>query len=250
MVEQQAPKHFYPAPPFFYTQFTQSNLTQLSEIRREQSQNTRDGDVVGLATLDITLIPQELRYLIPPEPPANGKARAFNTEVGLDIPPQTLADHNVDSLVPDTPETRNNPQPYLISLARSTLTTFLALAGVLSEDPTQYAEKIEDLRMLLYNMHELINQYRPHQARETLILMMEERVERLRGEIRDIGEARVKVEGMLRGMAEVGEQQGDVGVIGINGERPAGVVKDDARREKQSAAWKALQAMESTDDVT
>ncbi|OQO03971.1 hypothetical protein B0A48_10613 [Cryoendolithus antarcticus] len=247
MAEQQAPKHFYPAPPFFYNHFTQSNLAQLSGVRREHSQTFHDGEAPDSTTLDI---PQDLRYLIPPEPPADGKSRAFNAEVGLDIPPQTLADHNIESLVPDTPGTRNNPQRYLISLARSMLTTFLALTGVLSEDPTQYAEKIGDLRMLLYNMHELINQYRPHQARETLIWMMEERVETLRGEIRDIGEAKVKVEGMLRGMAEVGEQQGSDNATAIQGDRGTGAMKEDARREKQRRAWQALQAMESTDDVT
>ncbi|KAK6437239.1 Mediator of RNA polymerase II transcription subunit 7 [Oleoguttula sp. CCFEE 5521] len=250
MAEQQAPKHFYPAPPFFYTHFTQSNLTQLSDIRREQSQETRDGDALGSAPLDTTSLPQDLRYLVPPSPPVGGKARAFNTEVGLDIPQQTLADYNIESLVHDTPEIRSNPQPYLISLARSMLTTFLALTGVLSEDPTQYAEKVEDLRVLLHNMHELINQYRPHQARETLILMMEERVERLRGEIRDIGEARVKVEGMFRGMAEVGEEQGVAVTNGLHGDGESTTVREDARREKQRAAWKALQAMESTDGVT
>lgn len=58
----------------------------------------------------------------------------------------------------------------------------------------------------------MINGYRPHQARETLILMLEEQLERVRGETKGIGEA-------------VGRAREVVGRLGKEG---AGVVDDDS----------------------
>lgn len=40
------------------------------------------------------------------------------------------------------------------------------------------------MRALLSEAHGIVNEYRPHQARETLIQMMEEQVERCRAETR------------------------------------------------------------------
>ncbi len=42
---------------------------------------------------------------------------------------------------------------------------------------------------MFQEINKVINGYRPHQARETLILMLEEQLERVRGETRGVGEA-------------------------------------------------------------
>jgi mediator of RNA polymerase II transcription subunit 7 len=70
----------------------------------------------------------------------------------------------------------------------------------LSTDASQHAEKIEDLRTLFVNFHHLLNEYRPHQARESLVLMMQEQLERSRAETRGILEMKGRVEGLLEGL--------------------------------------------------
>lgn len=71
------------------------------------------------------------------------------------------------------------PQNYdhkkeLKKLNHSILTNFLDLLDILvkAPDSEQRVEKIDDITLLFINMHHLINEYRQHQARETIKVMM------------------------------------------------------------------------------
>ena len=71
------------------------------------------------------------------------------------------------------------PQNYdhkreLKKLNHSLLANFLDLLEILvkAPDSDQRVEKIEDITLLFINMHHLINEYRQHQARETIKVMM------------------------------------------------------------------------------
>lgn len=75
---------------------------------------------------------------------------------------------------------RLHPQNYdhkreLKKLNHSILANFLDLLDVLIKAPhsSKRTEKLEDLNLLFIHMHHLINEFRPHQARETLRVMME-----------------------------------------------------------------------------
>ncbi|XP_053735173.1 mediator of RNA polymerase II transcription subunit 7 [Synchiropus splendidus] len=63
----------------------------------------------------------------------------------------------------------------LKKLNMSILVNFLDLLDILIKSPgsMKREEKLEDLKLLFVHMHHLINEYRPHQARETLRVMME-----------------------------------------------------------------------------
>lgn len=63
----------------------------------------------------------------------------------------------------------------LKKLNMSILVNFLDLLDILIKSPgsLKREEKLEDLKLLFVHMHHLINEYRPHQARETLRVMME-----------------------------------------------------------------------------
>ena len=49
-------------------------------------------------------------------------------------------------------------------------------------------------------MHEIINGYRPHQARETLILMMQEQVEKVRAETKAVRESMERAREVVDGI--------------------------------------------------
>ncbi|XP_052076925.1 mediator of RNA polymerase II transcription subunit 7-like [Mytilus californianus] len=75
---------------------------------------------------------------------------------------------------------RLHPQSFdhkreLKKLNHSILVNFLDLIDILikSPDSQKRTEKLEDLNLLFIHMHHLINEFRPHQARETLRVMME-----------------------------------------------------------------------------
>lgn len=68
-----------------------------------------------------------------------------------------------------------DPRQELKRLTRSLVAAFLDLVEILVRCPEapERQEKLDHLRLLFINTHHLINEYRPHQARETLHLMMQ-----------------------------------------------------------------------------
>ena len=62
----------------------------------------------------------------------------------------------------------------LRKLNHSVLVNFLDLMDILTKTPdsAKRTEKIEDLNLLFIHMHHLINEFRPHQARETLRVLL------------------------------------------------------------------------------
>lgn len=63
----------------------------------------------------------------------------------------------------------------LKKLNHSLLVNFLDLIDLLINSPDSHrrAEKIDDLTLLFVHIHHLLNEFRPHQARETLRVMMD-----------------------------------------------------------------------------
>jgi hypothetical protein len=62
----------FPTPPPYYKHFTKPNVTKVRQIRKEAATNTNQVDVESL--------PAELRYLIPPEPPVDGRYKSFGAQ--------------------------------------------------------------------------------------------------------------------------------------------------------------------------
>ena len=69
--------------------------------------------------------------------------------------------------------------------------------GAPPETPAAWATKWDDLRDLFRNIHQAVNEYRPFQARESLIELLEEQIRRSREEVKGVKELREKVEGVL-----------------------------------------------------
>jgi mediator of RNA polymerase II transcription subunit 7 len=165
----------------------------------------------------------------------------------LDEKPVSLPAQGIEQLFPSAPanseasgtqsEWTLDRASELKKLAKSLLLNFLELVGVLSVNPEQYGRKIEDLRTLFVNTHHLLNEYRPHQARETLIFMMEQQLARSRAETEGIRNMKEKVDGILKGL---GEQ-----IDGLQGQEEVAKTKETNPEKNDSdhtrLVWEALE---------
>ncbi len=118
-----------------------------------------------------------------------------------------MKDQGIEQLYPE-PATEADPastqpaQPlnhayYLLKISKSLLLNFLEFVGILSVSPEQFESKVEDLRNLFINAHHLLNLYRPHQARESLIMMMEEQLKRTKEEIKQMDKVKSDIESLM-----------------------------------------------------
>ncbi|KAI9702803.1 MAG: Mediator of RNA polymerase II transcription subunit 7 [Candelina mexicana] len=239
----------YPAPPPFYRHFTPQNLSRLKEAQRSQPLDSNT--LTQQDDAPRTNLPPELRFLIPPEPPSAGLYRNFgDTYNVIDVLP-SLKDQGIEQLYPSPPSSptitaadgtkiiQNFDRAfYLKKMARSLLLNFLELVGTLAVAPEQYGRKIEDLRALFVNAHHLLNEYRPHQARETLIMMMEDQLERSRAETDGIWKMKEKVEGVLTGLG------GGEGVLNVEDSKEKARAEYEAKRrnEEHKRIWEVLES--------
>ncbi|RPA96641.1 MED7-domain-containing protein [Choiromyces venosus 120613-1] len=240
----------FPPPPTFYTHFTEENLTALKSHRLE------DGSLPPADSL-----PEPLCYLVPPPPPA-GSYRAFGEEWMVPERYPSLEEAGIRQLYPPTSsssaaangggdkgkELTLDRTIELRRLSKSLLLNYLEL----------FHEKTADLETILFNMHHLINEYRPHQARETLCLRMEEQLERTRRETEENRKAVVKVENILAGLEMVDKRADAICSGGVSGDgdglggEPSlgGLVRGEKvevgvakARVRDMEAWKALVGM-------
>ncbi|CAD5231726.1 unnamed protein product [Bursaphelenchus xylophilus] len=108
---------------------------------------------------------------IPKPPPVPLKFKVFNEEYNLEGPMMpSLQDLEITKYY-------NSKEPWKAELRKlnfSVVAAFLDLLDILIKNPQhpERKEKIETIRTLFINMHHLINERRPVQARETLVEMM------------------------------------------------------------------------------
>lgn len=214
----------FPAPPPFYKSFMSQNLERLQERLESSSQPTSPAAQLTTAPNPAVLsLPPELRNLIPPSAPTEGKYRSFGTL------------HEV----PSTPasEDQQTPTPArLLSLTHKILLSFLSLTNALATNPAAYGPIWDELHELFLEVNKVINGYRPHQARETLILMLEEQLERVRGETKAVGEAVGRAKEVVETLGK--EDQG-----GVEMDQLREAVSHGIRREQsvEKRIWKVLE---------
>lgn len=123
---------------------------------------------------------------------------------------------------------------------------FLEFVGILAICPEQFEAKLEDIRNLFINAHHLLNLYRPHQARESLILMMERQLQKSREEIQQMDEMKDRAEEFLAKLKSEGHDAENSDLDQVNGDGEPSTVKVESKVEEFHAMWKALDEIDDS----
>ncbi|RCK57744.1 Mediator of RNA polymerase II transcription subunit 7 [Candida viswanathii] len=177
----------YPPPPPYYKFFTQENIQKLSEweLTQKQSPPPPPQEQEELSTV---VPPGELRFLVPPKQPSGTQYRGYGNIWHFEDKLPSLKESQWTQLYVDDDEsiTSETKIRELHKLMNSLLLNFLELIGVLSVDPSKFEAKIKDINLILININHLLNTYRPHQSRESLIMLLKKQIDHKKNEISNI----------------------------------------------------------------
>ena len=67
----------FPAPPPFYKSFTAQNISHLEDVEPAAALSLENPSQTPSPSINLDALPSELRHLIPPPPPADGKYTIF-----------------------------------------------------------------------------------------------------------------------------------------------------------------------------
>lgn len=183
MTEQAKAGSAWPEPPTFYQRYTTENLEQAKLLKHGRS-NSPDG-------LDFPI------ELLEPPPPIEGSYVVFDQHWQTDDKLLSLEEMSVKQLYP----TGKIDRVYeLKKLLRSLMAQFLSLLDILVQEPDKFGGRIEDISNILINIHHILNEYRPHQARETLRLMMETQLKKKTLATAELKRRRDEAEGILQAL--------------------------------------------------
>ncbi|KAI0483815.1 mediator complex, subunit Med7 [Xylaria cf. heliscus] len=206
--EQQQTASTWPPPPPFWKAFTPENIARIEDLRKEAAENSDTQDTQDTSSVRIDGLPRELRNLQPPPEPEDGEWRVFGDKYRLQDELPQLEDGEIRRLFPNPDERDQDGKHFdratiLKRLAKSLLLNFLELTGLLATNPEAAEDKVTDIRDLFINFHHLINEYRPHQARESLITLMQSQLDRTRAETNGIRDAKDHAERVLEGLGSI-----------------------------------------------
>ncbi|CAI9268345.1 unnamed protein product [Lactuca saligna] len=131
-----------------------------------------------------------------PPPPIQGTYLLYGANYTTDDVLPSLEDQGVRQLYPKGPNVDFKKE--LRSLNRELQLHILELADVLIERPSQYARRVEDISLIFKNLHHLLNSLRPHQARATLIHILELQIQRRKQAVEDIKRRREEAQRLLK----------------------------------------------------
>ncbi|KAF3761937.1 hypothetical protein M406DRAFT_358152 [Cryphonectria parasitica EP155] len=219
MADQAQTAATFPNPPdFLWRGFTTENVARFEEAKKTWEEAHPEAASSKTVTL-IPDLPEDLRQFQPPPEPTDGRWRMLGDPWQLEVTVPDVEEWNIRRLEPaprsDTTslpaeDTNRDLALNLKRLAKSALLNFLEFAGVASVDPDGLWEKTTDIEHILINMHSGINKYRPHQARESLIQTMQNRLDQLRAETAAVNAVTDKAKRVLEGLGSIdapGESQ-------------------------------------------
>lgn len=202
----------YPNPPdFLWRDFTPDNVSRYDDLTKKWREDHPEADPQD--TILIPDLPNDLRHLQPPPEPTEGVWKLYGDRFTLKDELPTLEEMGVPRLVPSasqpTPASHSSSDANreralnLKRLAKSVLLNFLELIGAASINPEGILDKAGDIQTILFNMHHGINEYRPHQARESLIQTMQTRLDQIRAETAAVNAVTDKAKRVLEGLGSI-----------------------------------------------
>lgn len=219
----------YPPPPPYHKFFTQENKRKLSEWEIEQKQQRGD---------ETAIPPGELRFLVPPKQPDGTQYRGYGNIWLFEDKLPSLKDSQWEQLYVDDDEniTSETKIKELHKLMNSLLLNFLELIGVLSIDPSKFETKIKDINLILINLNHLLNTYRPHQSRESLIMLLKKQIDHKKNEIANIDQVCNEIKSKIKKLFD--EQIPDVAPETTNVD-----IVDEKEQMKQDIINKLFQSV-------
>lgn len=181
----------YPPPPPYYKFFTEENVDKFKKWCETHN-------------VEEELPPGELRFQVPPKVPLGEQYRGYGSLWALENKLPSLKALGWRQLYNDDDETITSTQKIdeLHKLLDSLLLNFLELVGSVSVEPAKFYVKIEDLKLILINMNHLLNTYRPHQTRESLIMLLKTQIEAKRAEIQAIDNTAEEVKARILSLVQ------------------------------------------------
>lgn len=140
---------------------------------------------------------------LPPKPPPPLPSDDTYTMYGCLLTTKdaalSLTEQGRQQLYPDPSNDENlDHVQELLKLQKSLLFKYLELVDVLVKYPSLWKEKASEIDLILVNMHHLINDYRPHQARDILIQILEAQLQRRKNTICVVNQQVVEVQSVLK----------------------------------------------------
>lgn len=160
----------YPPPPFFYKFFTKENLNRLKEWKKS---NNKDKNELGYSI-----------FLLPPEIPEGEYYMGYGNRWFFENNLPTLESGNWKQLYKDEDFLLSEKKIEILhKLVDSLLLNYLELITIASVDGSQMGAKIHDFSVVVMNINHILNTYRPHQTRESLILLLRNQIKKKKNDI-------------------------------------------------------------------
>lgn len=213
----------YPLPPPYYKFFTDSNKTKYDEWLKSESD-------------EAAVPPGDLRFHRPPSAPTGEQYRGYGSVWALVNKLPSLKELGWKQLYSDEDEkiTSQTKIDELHKLLDSLLLNFLELLGSVSKEPAKFYVKIEDLKLLLINMNHLLNTYRPHQTRESLIVLLKKQIEKNLKDMNEIDEAMDLVKKRISKLLSANSTGAQTAPSGEDNTANTVETRDDIKKKLQS----------------
>ncbi|KAI8920944.1 mediator complex, subunit Med7 [Powellomyces hirtus] len=172
----------YPLPPKYFSLYTDANVAEFPEYQRDRAETDKAQDAFSKAVTAATAGLEDSsksisasagsapKYLHPPRP-IEGAYSMFGADHTTDSKLKTLRELGIPQFFPDGPI---EYKPVLKNLIQSLLADLHKYLEILGTRTEEFEPQKDRIWHLLQNIHHVINEYRPHQARDMLCLVMEE----------------------------------------------------------------------------
>ncbi|KAJ3144830.1 Mediator of RNA polymerase II transcription subunit 7 [Geranomyces variabilis] len=187
----------YPLPPRFFTLYTDANVAKFPQYQRDRTETDKATDPFSKAVTAATKAIedggkdangkdyyQQMRGFLHPPRPIQGAYSMFGAEHTTDGK-KTLRELGIPQLYPDGPL---DFKPVLKNLVHALPSELLKYLQIVITQPEEFETQKDALWHLLQNIHHVINEFRAHQARDMLSIVMEEELRKKRNMVTRIKE--------------------------------------------------------------